>query len=68
MSFAHAHPWLLFLFGCWVGAFVGCAITPLLAGARLRRLESSLKADQQRRQRHAVKLRLRTVLRLRNSA
>jgi hypothetical protein len=68
MSFPHAHPWLLFLFGCWAGAFVGCAISLLLAGVRMHKLESSLKADQSHRPRHDVKLRLRTVLRERNSA
>lgn len=45
MGLLFAHPWAPFtsgmLVGCWVGAAIGCAITMLLAGRRLRQLQSA---------------------------
>lgn len=39
------YPWVRFLTGliagCWIGAAIGCAITLLVAGKRLRQLESA---------------------------
>ena len=39
------HPWVRFLTGlisgCWLGVFIGCAITLVMAGKRLRQLETA---------------------------
>lgn len=38
-----AHPWIRFatglITGCWIGVFVGAALTLLLAGRRMRELD-----------------------------
>lgn len=45
MTVFDAHPWVRFftgfLMGCWVGIAVGCVVTFLLSGRRLRQLESA---------------------------
>lgn len=45
MAFFEAHSWLRFsgglIIGLWVGAAIGCAVTMLLAGRRLRQLETA---------------------------
>ncbi len=33
--------WLMFFAGCWLGVFVGCGVTILLAGARIHKLEAA---------------------------
>lgn len=45
MAYFFAHAWVRFtaglVAGCWIGAAVGVGITLLLAGRRLRQLESA---------------------------
>jgi hypothetical protein len=45
MTVIDAHPWVRFftgfLTGCWVGVALGCVITLLFSGRRLRQLESA---------------------------
>jgi len=45
MAIVDPHPWLRFITGliagCWGGVVIGCAITLLLAGRRLRQLETA---------------------------
>ena len=44
MALIVVHPWVGFfsgmLVGCWIGVVVGCAVTLLLMGKRVRRLET----------------------------
>lgn len=39
------HPWVRFLTGlisgCWIGVFIGCAITLVIAGKRVRQLQNA---------------------------
>ncbi|MGB6131295.1 MAG: hypothetical protein WCC14_16285 [Acidobacteriaceae bacterium] len=39
------HPWVRFLTGlisgCWIGVFIGCAITFVIAGKRVRQLQNA---------------------------
>ncbi len=39
------HPWVRFLTGlisgCWLGVFIGCAITLVILGKRVRQLETA---------------------------
>lgn len=69
MPFPEAHPWVLFLLGCWLGAFVGFAVALVLAGSRIQQLESS--KDRLQRMvsaKNHAKSRLRSALHERRSA
>lgn len=45
MAFFELHPWVRFftglIVGCWTGVAIGCAVTMLLTGRRLRQLETA---------------------------